>query len=206
VIVHGLEQLPRGEETPPESREFDFRSFAYLGRLVVEKGVSVLLEAARLLLAEGRDVSVLLIGDGPDRARLERQIASSHLEKNVRMTGFLSGSALDRELVNVRAIVMPTVMEETAGLVALEQMASGRPVIASNIGGLGEIVNGVGLTVPPNDPSALAGAMKRILDEPGLAASLGALARPRVLQSYSIGGMIDAHARVYRGVYVAKKN
>jgi glycosyltransferase involved in cell wall biosynthesis len=205
VIVHGLEDPSRGRETRPQSPEFGARSFAYLGRLVIEKGVSVLLEAARLLLAEGRDVRVLLIGDGPDRARLEKQIDTSHLEKNVRMTGFLSGATLDRELVSVGAIVMPTVMEETAGLVALEQMARERAVIASAIGGLAETVDGVGLTVPPNDPSALAGAMRRILDEPGLAALLGASARLRVLQFYSIGGMMDAHARMYRKIYAAIK-
>ena len=173
--------------------------------LVVEKGVTVLLEAARLLRAEGREVSVTLIGDGPDRLRLERQIAAEHLENVVRITGFLSGAALRHETERVAAIVIPTVMEETAGLAALEQMIRGRPVIASAIGGLGEIVGGVGLTFPPNDPIELARAIKRILDEPGLAFSLGVSARERALRSFSFGGMIDAHACVYRALYAASR-
>ncbi len=204
VIVHGVEDPLPGRDAATESRRTGAMCFAYLGRLVFEKGVSVLLEAARLLRAEGRDVHVLLIGDGPDRARLENQIAASHLESSVRITGFLSGAALQRELATVQTIVIPTIMEETAGLAALEQMARGRAVIASAIGGLGEIVSGAGLTFPPNDPAALGAAMKRVLDEPGLASSLGALARQRVRQSFSLTGMIDAHARVYRELHVSR--
>lgn len=203
VIVHGVEDPLHGKDMSATPQVIGRRSFAYLGRLVVEKGVSVLLEATRLLRAEGREVSVALIGDGPDRPRLEKQITASRLENTVRITGFVSGAALDRELEQVGAIVIPTIMEETAGLAALEQMVRGRPVIASAIGGLWEIVNGAGLTFPPNDGVALAGAMKRILDEPRLGDSLGGSARQRVLRSFSFGSMIDAHACVYRGVYEA---
>jgi len=201
VIVHGVEDSLHGRDRVAAPETSDRKSFAYLGRLVVEKGVSVLLEAARLLCAEGREVHVTLIGDGPDRSRLEQQIVALHLESTMRITGFLSGAALDRALEQVSAIVIPTVMKETAGLAALEQMVRGRPVVASGVGGLGEIVNGAGLTFPPNDPVALAGAMKRIMDEHDLAESLGTSARQRVLRSFSFGGMIDAHACVYRAVY-----
>lgn len=97
-------------------------------------------------------------------------------------------------------------MEETAGLAALEQMVRGRPVIASAIGGLEEIVSGAGLTFPPADSVGLAKAMTRILDEPTLAASLGASSRQRILQSFSLDGMIDAHARLYRELAAAAKS
>lgn len=194
VIFHGVE-VPIAKK---EISAIKNSSFAYLGRLVIEKGVSVLVEAARLLRAQGREVPVLIIGDGPERPRLATQIAASRLESSVRITGFLSGEALQRELREVGTIVIPTIMEETAGLAALEQMARGRPVIASAVGGLQEIVNGVGLTFPAGDASALVNAMKRILDEPGLASLLGGLARQRVLQSFSFKSMIDAHARLFR--------
>jgi glycosyltransferase involved in cell wall biosynthesis len=174
-----------------------------LGRLVAEKGLSVLLEAARLLRVKGRGVEVMLIGDGPDRPRLEKEIAALGLESSVRITGFLSGTNLDQALRDVGAIVIPTTMEETAGLAAMEQMVRGRPVIASAVGGLGELVRDAGLLFSPGDPQALADAMKRILDEPSLVASLGTTGRQRVLLSFSYRGMIDAHARLYREVSAA---
>jgi glycosyltransferase involved in cell wall biosynthesis len=203
VIFHGVEDPLHGKEKAAEAPANDRKGFAYIGRLVVEKGVSVLLEATRLLCAEGWEIHVTLIGDGPDRPRLEQQIAAAHLEDAVRISGFLSGEAWNRKLEKTSAVVIPTIMEETAGLAALEQMVCGRPVIASAVGGLGEIVNGTGLTFPPNNPVALSDAMKRILEEPGLAASLGASARERVLRSFSFGGMIDAHACLYRAVQEA---
>jgi glycosyltransferase involved in cell wall biosynthesis len=198
VIVHGVEDAFDRKGKAPLSETFHQKKFAYLGRLVIEKGVSVLIEATRLLYGEGREVHVTIIGDGPDRPRLEKQVAASQLESSVRVTGFLSGAALERELESVGTIIIPTVMEETAGLAAMEQMVRGHPVIASAIGGLGEVVNGAGLIFPPNDSVALAGAMKRILDEPTLGEFLGASSRQRMLGSFSFSAMIDAHARVYR--------
>lgn len=205
TIVHGIED-PCGGKDPLRAVQLAHKkNFAYLGRLVVEKGLSVLLEAARLLRAEGRDIAVVLIGDGPDRPRLEKQIAALGLEKSVTITGFLSGVNLNRFLHDVGTIVIPTTMEETAGLAAMQQMVRGRPVIASAVGGLGELVRDAGLTFSPGDPHSLAGAMRRILDEPDLAAALGAAGRRRILQSFSYGGMIDAHAHIYRQVSAATK-
>ena len=201
VIPHGV-QLPSNTIAADlESSATERTSFAYLGRLVIEKGVSVLLDAVRLLREEGREIRVLLVGDGPERPHLEKKITALHLESCVRITGFLSGDALQRELQGVGTIVIPTIMEETAGLAALEQMARGRVVIASEVGGLKETVDGAGLTFSPGDSSALAKAMRRILDDSSLASSLAALARQRVLQSFSFDAMIDAHAGVYRELY-----
>jgi len=203
TIVHGIEDPCAGEEPYRAVQPMIRERFAYLGRLVIEKGLSVLLAATQLLRAEGRDVEVLLIGDGPDRPRLEKQIASLGLEKFVRITGFLAGASLDQILDEVGTTVIPTIMEEPLGLAAMEQMVRSRPVIASEIGGLGELVSGSGLTFSPNDPHSLAAAMRRILDEADLPASLGAAGRRRILQSFSYGGMIDAHARIYREVSAA---
>jgi glycosyltransferase involved in cell wall biosynthesis len=205
TIVHGIEDPFDGRDPLQTAQPFNRKSFAYLGRLVIEKGLSVLLEATRLLRAQGHDVAVVLIGDGPDRPRLEKQINALGLERTVRITGFLSGVKLDQVLCGVGAIVIPTTMEETAGLAAMEQMVRGRPVIASGIGGLGEIVRDSGLTFSPGDPGALADAMRRILEEPDLLASLGASGRQRILLSFSYRGMIDAHARLYREVSAAAK-
>lgn len=203
TILHGIEDPCAGIDPFQATQQMQRKNFAYIGRLVTEKGLSVLLEATRLLRAEGRDLDVALIGDGPDRPRLKKEIDALGLAGSVRITGFLSGTNLDQALREVGCIVIPTTMEETAGLAAMEQMVRGRPVIASAIGGLGELVGDAGLLFSPGDPHALAGEMKRILDEPGLAASLGAAGRQRILLSFSYRGMIEAHACLYREVRVA---
>ena len=126
VIFHGVPDPFADAKGKKETPALENSNFAYVGRLVAEKGVSVLLEAVRLLRAEGRAVKVLIIGDGPERVRLEKRIAASHLEPCIRITGFLSGEALEHELRKVSTIVIPTIMEETAGLAALGG-ASGAP-------------------------------------------------------------------------------
>ncbi len=204
VIFHGVEDPFAGKDALPK-RTTNAKGFAYVGRLVVEKGVSVLLKATQQLRIEGREVQVIVIGDGPDRPRLEKEIESLGLGGTVRVTGFLSGVNLDQILGGVGTIVVPTTMEETAGLAAMEQMVRGRAVIASSVGGLEELVRGAGLTFSPGDPRSLADAMRRILDEPDLSASLGGIGRERILVSFSLGGMIDAHARLYREVYAAAR-
>jgi len=205
TIPHGVEDKHGSAFTPQDAATVNRKTFAYLGRLVVEKGLSVLLQAAHLLRAEGHQVVLVLIGDGPDRPRLEEQIVALGLANDVRITGFLSGESLNATLRDMGAIVIPTTMEETAGLSAMEQMLLGRTVIASATGGLGELVRDAGLTFSPGDPHSLAAAMRRIQDEPNLTVSLGAAGRLRILQSFSYGGMIDAHARLYREIYAAAK-
>ncbi|HXY23366.1 MAG TPA: glycosyltransferase family 4 protein [Candidatus Acidoferrum sp.] len=200
VIAHGVPLPPPEKENPAFPSALAAKTFAYVGRLVTEKGVSVLIEAARLLQNEGHDFRVLLLGDGPDRPRLEKRIAASGLERLVRITGFLPAPDLARELSCAGTVVIPTIMEETAGLAALEQMARGRLVIASKIGGLPEAVGDAGLTFPPADPPALAGAMAGVLSEPSFIEELGRKARERVRSLFLFPKMIAKHARVFRQV------
>lgn len=197
VIFHGVEDPFTGKGVPPK-RAFNAKTFAYLGRLVVEKGVSVLLKATHLLRAEGREVDVTLIGDGPDRPRLEKEISALGLEATVRITGFVSGEYLDQILEEVGTIVIPTIMEETAGLAAMEQMMRGRLVIASAVGGLPEAVGQAGLTFPPGDATALAAAMKIVMEKPDLVVSLGKQARDHALAIFPRARMIQDHASLYR--------
>jgi len=204
VIYHGIDgPLGEGSASPPEASAK--LRFAYVGRFVPEKGIPILLQAAAILRQEGHEFEVRLIGDGPLRPELESLIERHSLGSCVRITGYLSGAGLVEALRDVHVVVMPSVWEETAGLAAIEQMMRGRLVIASDIGGLAEVVADAGLTFPANDPMALARAMKRTLDEPDLRASLSASARQHVRLSFSFRGMIDAHARVYREVCAATK-
>ena len=201
VVYHGIEDPLEGRRPIDAASLSDGKiCFAYVGRLVSEKGIPVLLEASRLLSEEGHSFEVRLIGDGPERSNVEAIIARDRLESCVRITGFLTGASFAETLRDVCVVVMPSVWEETAGLAAIEQMMRGRLVIASDIGGLGEVLDGTGVKCPPGDPAALARAMRDVLRQPTLIDSLGKTARERALQLFVRGRMIAEHAQLYRKV------
>ena len=201
VVYHGIADPLEGAvgNLPPPA---DGRPlcFAYVGRLVSEKGVSVILEAARGLRNDGCSFELRLIGDGPERSRLETLIEQYGLQSAVRITGFLTGGELRECLHDAQVVVMPSVWEETAGLAAMEQMMCGRLVIASSVGGLAEVVADAGLTVPPGDPITLAACMRRVTDQPALVEILGTQARERALRLFERRRMIEEHATIYRRV------
>jgi glycogen(starch) synthase len=206
VVYHGIEgELESGPLVDPLTLDASKICFAYVGRLVSEKGIDVLLEASRLLREEGHPFVVRLIGDGPERSSLEAIIARDHLEPCVQLTGFLTGTAFAESLRDVRVVVMPTVMEETAGLAAMEQMMRGRLVISSDIGGLGEIVGDTGLKFSPGDAVALADAMRKVVLQPALIDSFGKIARERAQKLFLRERMIAEHASVYRDVSTPRK-
>ncbi len=174
--------------------------FAYVGRLVPEKGIAVLLDAAKTLKYEGLDFEIQLIGDGPEREGLETRIRDEKLDSCVRITGFLTGGALADALRNAMVMVMPSIWEETAGLAAMEQMMRGRLVIASDIGGLGEIVGESGLKYPPGDADALASRMRSVILDRSIMERYGQLARTRASVLFEQQRMIEEHARIYRAL------
>jgi len=175
--------------------------FAYVGRFVQEKGIPILLQAAKKLIGEGHQFEVRLIGDGDERPSLDEMIGREHLESCVHITGYLAGAALTDTLRDVRAVIMPSIWEETAGLAVIEQMMRGRLVIVSDIGGLGEIVGDAGLQFPPGNADALADCMRDVLRNPSLIQSYGGKARERALRLFMRGRMIEEHASVYREMF-----
>jgi glycogen(starch) synthase len=197
VIYHGIKDpLPKDGATPVGS-ESSKMCFAFVGRFVAEKGIPILLQAARILAREGHDFEVRLIGDGPERAKLEAMVRQERLENWVRTTGYVAGDALADALRDVPVVVMPSVWEETAGLAAMEQMMRGRLVIASDVGGLGEIVGDAGLRCPPGDAGALADCMRAVLRDPSIADMYGRKARERALHLFARARMLDEHAGLY---------
>jgi glycosyltransferase involved in cell wall biosynthesis len=211
ITNHVLERqsLPRStaiyygiEDSAPLSSETYVRrsgklSFAYLGRLVAEKGIPIFLESVRLLKEEGFVFDIKLVGEGPQRAEIERLIQEKQIQDSVTITGFLTGNALHEMMQRVAVVVMPSVWEETAGLAAIEQMMRGRLVIASKIGGLAEVVGEAGLLSPPGDPIALAECMKKVIQNPALIETFGKNARDRAATLFKRSRMVEEHARVY---------
>jgi glycosyltransferase involved in cell wall biosynthesis len=202
VVYHGIEDpLPPSTQSAAIGHYGRELCFAYVGRLVWEKGPPVLLRAASLLRKEGRRFRVVLIGDGVQRPELEQLIHRENLSDTVKVTGYLRGEDLATELERVDVVVMPSLCEETAGLAAIEQMMRGRLVIASAIGGLHEIVEGVGLTFPAGDDTALAAQMRAVIENPLRFRELGQMARKRSLELFQAQRMIDGHAAIYRRIW-----
>jgi glycogen synthase len=145
------------------------------GRLEYEKGMHVLLAALRRLRARGRDVRLALVGEGTYRSGLEARVDELRLRRSVTFTGFADRVALPRLLHAADVVAVPS-LYEPFGLIALEAMAAGTPVVASAVGGLTEHVTDgrTGLLVPPDDPAALAAALARVLDDDPLAATITA--------------------------------
>jgi glycogen(starch) synthase len=172
--------------------------FAYVGRLVSEKGLPLLVQAARRLRDQGHNFHLKLVGDGPEREKLEAAVTALGLRQHVTFTGFLSGSKLEEVLIDAVAVVMPSIWEETAGLAAIEQMFRGRLVITSDIGGLGEVVGSTGLKFPAGNTEALTNCMRQVLEKPDIVSEFGQRARLRALNCFGLESMLNEHMGIYR--------
>jgi glycosyltransferase involved in cell wall biosynthesis len=153
------------------------RDLVFLGRLVADKGLDVLLRALARLRALGRQPTLTVIGAGPEHAAL-RELAREHaLESQVRFAGALRGEALVQLLNAHRVQVVPSTWEEPFGVVALEGLACGLLPVVTASGGLPEAVGACGLVVPKGDSDALAAALVAALDDRELGQRLAGATR-----------------------------
>jgi glycosyltransferase involved in cell wall biosynthesis len=201
VVYHGVEHTSRAEIADTEIAPMHGKlRFAYVGRLVAEKGLPVLLQAAAILRRENHEFELLVIGDGPQRAHLEALLGQAGIGDCVRFTGLLEGPALAEALGSVQVVVMPSVWEETAGLAAMEHMMRGRLVIASEIGGLRETVGDAGLMCQPGSAEDLARCMREVLRDRALLRALGRKGRERARSLFVRERMIAEHVHIYRSL------
>ena len=186
-VLPGFADLPNAADTEPAAGTY----VGYVGRVSPEKGLPVLIEAAR---ATGLPVKVA--GEPSAMPELRRD-----LPPNVEFVGKLSRDALPGFYAGARFTVVPSVWLECFGLVCAEAQGHGRPVVASRIGGLPEVVeDGVtGLLFEPGNATELACVMRRLWDDPALLRRLGRAARERAGREYSRGvfyeRLIAAYAR-----------
>ncbi len=142
----------------------------FVGVLRHEKSVDTLIQAVGLLQQRNQPVHLHVVGDGPERANLEREALRCLQPNTVHFHGFQTDPAmLHRFYVNADLFVLCSV-SEGLGRVVLEAMARGVPVVATRVGGIPDLVRDgeTGLLVPPRDPEALAHAMDRIIHDEGL--------------------------------------
>jgi len=168
----------------------------FLGRLVANKGCDVLLRAATRLPASTR---ILIAGDGPERARLETLAIGLGLVDRTVFLGWAPPEQVMGLLDSVRVLAIPSLWPEPFGLVALEAYASSRPVVASAVGGLADLViDGVtGRLVPPDDPARLALALEGYLQDAAAALRAGQAGRNLANRNHSMSAHLDALDKVY---------
>ena len=159
-----------------------------IGRLDKQKGQLVLIEAARLLREEGHDFQIVLGGDGPMRAEIEKAIERAGLDRHFVITGWISGEGVKAEIAAARCLIAPS-FSEGLPVVIMEAMALGRPVISTYVAGIPELVEPekTGWLVPAGDENSLAEAMRNVLVAPvEKLTAIGIAARSRVIERHNI--------------------
>lgn len=169
----------------------------FAGRLSAEKGAGWLAEAWPGVRARVPDAQILLLARPEVLESLRNQYPA--LTHGLVAGGWLGGPALTAAFAAADVLVAPSLFLESLPLVALEAMAVGRPVVASAIGGLGEIVqDGVtGLSVPALDTPRLTDSLVTLLQDPAQAERLGRAGRERAERHFSLDGQVSAMLRVY---------
>jgi glycosyltransferase involved in cell wall biosynthesis len=202
VIYHGIAPFRNGSSPGAPAHKDGPLVFGYVGRFVSEKSLITLIEAARALAEARFEFRLKFVGDGAERTRLETAAQASGLAQRTTFTGFLTGEALSEAVAEISVLVIPTISEETFGMSALEYMAQGKAVIAADIGGLSEVVNGAGLKFKPGNATGLAREMQRLLEDPALLLEFGKKAKQRA-SAFTLEQMIGRHVELYRELAAA---
>ncbi|MBI2089971.1 MAG: glycosyltransferase family 4 protein [Deltaproteobacteria bacterium] len=160
------------------------------------KGHRFLLAAAAALKGQGYRIRYRFAGEGTQREPLAKIVRQSGLEDDVEFLGFVTD--IPKFLSSVDLFVLPS-LYEGLGISVLEAMAAGKPVVASQIGGIPEIVMDrvTGMLVPPQDPEALAGAISELLSHNGLRRMMGERGRERVLKNFTLAEMAKKNEDFY---------
>lgn len=188
-----VEVIPFGVDTsafspqPAGPRDRETLTIGFFGRMLQGKGLNILAEALGLLAAD--KWTLLLVGDGPERATFERALAARGLLTRARFTGAVSYDQVPNLYQEIDLFVMPTEttgrIREQFGRVLVEAMASGVPVIGSTCGAIPEVIGEAGLVFAERDASALAAAIRQLLSDAALRERLAIQGRTRVEQNYS---------------------
>jgi len=173
----------------------------FIGSLVPVKGIPYLIQAFSLVVREVPYAKLYIIGDGPSKCELLRIVEKLGISKSVLFQGYVHHSKLPVFLSSSTMLVLPSISEGMARVI-LEAMACGKPVVASNVGGIRELVNHGenGLLVQPGDITQLAGSIVMLLKEHEFARNLGRAGRKLVEKNFShekgIKRMLDMYKRL----------
>ena len=169
----------------------------FLGRLVPEKGVDLLLEALKLL----PELSAIIAGSGPEAESLRAQASHLGIEARVRFTGEVASMRVPALLAAADVLCLPSRSTahgaEQFGRVLVEAMSMGIPLVATECGGMPTVVGDAGLIVPMNDPGVLASALRRLAEDRDLRTEMGRRGRQRVEALFSQRQVVDDTVSFY---------
>lgn len=167
-----------------------------IGRLSIEKGHGILFEAIKKVHSQCPNIQVFIIGEGPLKEKLKYQVHEMGLDSIVQFLGFRSD--IDR-LYPMLDIIVSSSIREGFPLTILEAMAYGKSVVATKVGGVGELIQHgkTGLLVEPEDVRALANAIQFLIRHPSKAQAMGSHARRFVQENYSVERMCNGYQRIY---------
>ncbi|MBI3248624.1 MAG: glycosyltransferase [Deltaproteobacteria bacterium] len=167
-----------------------------VGALVARKDHSLLLATAHLLKTQGYTLRYLICGEGPLRADLEAEAAALDLGQAVQFTGFCPDIP---RFLSAADLFVHVPHHEGLGVAVVEALAAGLPTIASRVGGIPELIadEQTGLLIPPQDASALATAIVRLLAHPEFARQLGAAGQTVVRARFDVTAMAQANETLY---------
>jgi glycosyltransferase involved in cell wall biosynthesis len=173
----------------------------FVGAIRPVKGVDILLRAVRLLADRRRDVRLVIIGEAffgkyrQEELRVRKMAGELNLGERVRFAGKQPVEELVRQMQRSAALVLPS-RAESLGMVLVESLACGTPVVSTRCGGPEDIVNeDVGVLVPPGDPESMAAGIERVLDQPGDYDP--AKLRAHALEKFGLESVGDRLAEVY---------
>jgi L-malate glycosyltransferase len=174
---------------------------AVVGRLVPAKAMDLFLEAFASLQKNRKNVSALIVGDGPLRSELEAKAVQLQIRDSVVFSGFRKDLP---EIYRIMDVFVLSSLREGFPMTLLEAMASEVPSVTTDVGGVGECIeNGVdGFLVPTQDVQALARSIEKILADPALRQSFVEKAKKKVCSKFSVQHMVDEHEKLYEEVLI----
>ncbi len=172
-----------------------------VGRLVPQKGTEYLIQAIPLIIQRYPEAKFIIVGEGWYKDHLENLAQSTGYRWKALFTGFIPDSDLVALLMSADVLVVPSVYEPF-GIVALEGMAAGVPVVASQIGGLAEVIehDRTGVLVYPRNPESIAWGVDRVLSDPNYSRFLTQNAREMLQKTYSWEAIAMKTIKVYKEV------
>lgn len=196
-VIHNGLMTPSLEPTP---LPFASPHLLCLGRVSVEKGFDLAVDAFALLLQHFPSVRMVVAGNGTARSDLQRRAVQLGIDDAIEFIGWIAPEKVPELINKATVVVMPSRWHEPFGLVALQAAQMARPVVATSVGGLPEVIlhKRTGLLVEKENSTKLAEQIAFLLENPDDAIQMGQAARQRAQRMFSLERLVDDYDALYR--------